>query len=557
MSRVDVYQGDSREILRVIADCSVDAVVTDPPYALVSIGKRFGADNAAPAKSDGPTGVYARASAGFMGRQWDTGETAFAVEFWGEVHRVLKPGGFVVAFSGTRTYHRLACAIEDAGFEIRDMISWLYGSGFPKSKDVAASIDSIDADDERRARALMFTAWMRSTGLGVDQINGLTGTVMASHYLSEKSQPSIPTLDLFDRLRPFLPAVPAWVEELVLQRTVESQNMKAREVVGQHDQSAQAALWREKFQGGEAAAPGLITRAYSPEAQAFEGWGTALKPACEPCVLARKGLEGTLGRNVLAYGVGGLNIDACRVGTDGGTVFAGLRQGSEHGSASTYGDGLNGKLATAVKGLGRWPANVVHDGSDEVVHAFPFSESPPPRLTKRSPDGDGRLGYGAFGGQPEVVIGPGDSGSAARFFYSAKADTEDRLGSEHPTVKPVDLMAWLVRLTCPRGGVVLDPFAGSGTTGLAAMREGCDAILIEREADHADDIRRRIAWARGEAGLTRQEILRHDLAKDPAKAEGADLPLFGDPVAAPTGGGRPDNTATSLETARGPEVVHE
>ncbi len=133
--KVELWKGDCRDVLRAIPDNSIDSVVTDPPYALVSIVKRFGSENAAPAKSNGPTGAYARASKGFMGKKWDTGETAFAVEFWAEVFRVLKPGGHVVAFSGTRTYHRMACAIEDAGFEIRDQIQWIYGSGFAKSRD--------------------------------------------------------------------------------------------------------------------------------------------------------------------------------------------------------------------------------------------------------------------------------------------------------------------------------------------------------------------------------------------------------------------------------------
>lgn len=451
MSRVDVYQGDSREILKVLPDNSVDAVVCDPPYALVSIGQRYGEDGAAPTGHE----VYARATAGFMGRRWDTGETAFAVEFWAEVLRVLKPGGHVVAFSATRTYHRLACAIEDAGFEIRDMLAWLYGSGFPKSADIERSVAVYLCDRPGR------------------------------HYPNNLPKDALP---------------------------------------GDH----------------------ICARC--AESEAVDGLGSALKPGLEPVVFARKPLIGSLARNVLAHGVGGLNIDGCRIGDDGGHRFVGLREGADHASVSSYGDGLNGKITEAVKGLGRWPANVLHDGSDEVLGAFPAS--------------DGQRGA-VSGLEPSTATGDvwnprqrvasemrGDSGSAARFFYSAKADTEDRLGSDHPTVKPVDVMAWLVRLVCPPGGVVLDPFAGSGTTGLAAMREGCDAILIEREPDHADDIRRRIAWARGEGSLTRQEILRRKLAKEPALASGAGTPLFGGDPGAPKvlGGGRPGSSAASLRT---------
>lgn len=162
-----IYQGDNRDVLRGMADASVDSVVTDPPYALVSIGKRYGKPDSAPTKHE----VYARASAGFMGKDWDTGETAFAAKFWAEVLRVLKPGGHVLAFSGTRTYHRMVVAIEDAGFEIRDQVGWAYGSGFPKSHDVSKGIDKLDAAEIRRERQLRFTAWMRATGLTASRLN--------------------------------------------------------------------------------------------------------------------------------------------------------------------------------------------------------------------------------------------------------------------------------------------------------------------------------------------------------------------------------------------------
>ncbi len=565
MSKVDVYQGDSREILRVLPDASVDAVVTDPPYALVSIVQRYGSADAKPTTAD----VYARSTAGFMGRRWDTGETAFAVEFWREVYRVLKPGGHIVAASGTRTYHRLACAIEDAGFEIRDaitdlisrdaqvqafadslspaqeslfakllhespfggMLAWIYGSGFPKSRDVAKAIDGIDAEEARRARALMFTAWMRSTGLPAEQINFLTGTVMASHYLSERSQPAIPTADLFDHLRPYLPPVPAWVEQMVAERTIESENLKARKVVGRHDQGSAARAWDAKFAGSAMTEAGAITQALTEDALKWDGWGTALKPALEPFVLARKPLDGTVAANVLKHGVGALNIDGCRV-EGGKSVLASPRRNATGGDAGgVYGrlEPPRGDTAGWDPTAGRWPANVIHDGSDEVLNAFPDVAGQKAPVTGLEPS----AATGSVWNPRARTASPtprADGGTAGRFFYSAKADTEDRLGSEHPTVKPVDLMAWLVRLVCPAGGVVLDPFAGSGTTGLAAMREGCDAILIEREDDHADDIRRRIAWARGDGGLTSQEVLRHKLAKDPAAAGGAGLPLFGEAV---------------------------
>lgn len=348
--KVRLANADSRDALKHLADNSIDAVVTDPPYALVSIVKRFGKNGSAPAKGND---AYARASAGFMGQTWDTGETAFAVEFWAEVMRVLKPGGHVVAASGTRTYHRLAVAIEDAGFEIRDMVSWLYGTGFPKSHN------------------------------------------------------------------------------------------------------------------------------------AGDGWGTALKPACEPWVLARKPLIGTVAANVLAHGTGALNIDGCRI--DGVPWKAHTATGL--GSKKFFSEGEATEIEKSPHEGGRWPANVIHDGSDEVVEGFPSSAGSGKARTLNRGDRDGE-GWGM--GPAEGNLRDAGSGSAARFFYSAKASKADRAGSKHPTVKPISLMRYLCRLVTPPGGVILDPFAGTGTTGQAAYLEGFEAVLIEREPEFADDIRRRL-----------------------------------------------------------------
>lgn len=368
---VTVHHGDSRDVLKSLADASIDSVVCDPPYALVSIGKRFGAEGAAAAQV-GKTGAYARASAGFMGQRWDTGETAFDPAFWAEVLRVMKPGGHLIAFSGTRTYHRLVCAIEDAGFEIRDQIGWLFGSGFPKS----------------------------------------------------------------------------------------------------HNQSGE-----------------------------WEGWGSALKPAWEPIVLARKPLIGTIAANLEAHGTGALNIDASRI--------AGESTARQNRAEMGYHGGNIADEYVTGSDKGRWPANVIHDGSEEVVGAFPESDgSGPPRTLKRNPGHrDGDWGMNAASGDEAVLRGAG-SGSAARFFYSAKADAADRCGSKHPTVKPIDLMAYLCRLVTRPGGTVLDPFAGSGSTGMACLREGFDCILIEREEQYVADIHRRLAHV-----------------------EGADLPLFSENAA--------------------------
>ena len=370
--RVTLFHGDSREVLWNMDDESVHSVVCDPPYALVSIVKRFGKQGAKPTL-DGD--VYSRASAGFMGQAWDTGETAFDPDFWREVMRVLKPGGHIIASSGTRTYHRLASAIEDAGFEIRDMVSWLYGSGFPKSHDVSKGIDRE---------------------LGCDQ------------------------------------------------------------------------------------------------SSAWQGWGTALKPACEPCVVARKPLFGSVANNVLEHGTGALNIDACRI--EGGA--GGERKGEDsalrryqHAGATDFA-ALPGPRGGSAKG--RWPANVIHDGSDEVVAAFPDAPGAQGIVSGNEPSPVFGRVYGEMNKRAGAAVPRGDCGSAARFFYSAKADATDRMGSSHPTVKPVDLMRYFCRLVTPPGGVVLDPFAGTGTTGQAAVMEGFSAILVEREAHYCDDIRARM-----------------------------------------------------------------
>lgn len=296
---VSIYHGDCLEVLQKLEAGGVDAVITDPPYGL-----------------------------SFMGKKWDYDVPA--VEVWAECLRVLKPGGHLLAFAGTRTQHRMAARIEDAGFEIRDVIAWIYGSGFPKSR-----------------------------------------------------------------------------------------NLK-----------------------GE-----------------FEGWGTALKPALEPITVARKPLDGTVAENVHQHGTGALNIDECRVGTESR----------------------------------RWPANVIHDGSDEVLAQFPTA---PGQLAKASTNNTKRAGqnvYGVMAKGSSAADPRSDSGSAARFFYCAKAKKTDRGNdNDHPTVKPVALMQYLCRLVTPPGGVVLDPFMGSGSTGKAARLEGFRFIGIEREAEYVAISRARI-----------------------------------------------------------------
>jgi hypothetical protein len=308
-----LYHGDNRQILPTLAENSVDAIVTDPPYEL-----------------------------GFMGKSWDASGVAFDPATWREALRVLKPGGHLIAFSGSRTYHRMAVAIEDAGFEIRDQIMWIYGSGFPKSHNISKGLDKA-AGAEREI-------------LGIAR---LQPDIRGNNYAQ-----------------------------------------------GQREY------------GGDTV-PQYITKPATDEAKQWEGWGTALKPAHEPMVLARKPLVGTVAANVLTYGTGGLNIDGARVGK---TVETWPKSRSfPYGQDRTYGSKDAPTELTQEAPAGRWPANVIHDGSDEVVALFPDRKGAVNKSTGESYWFSERKGKSA-----ETQNGYGDSGSAARFFYCAKASKRDR-----------------------------------------------------------------------------------------------------------------------------------
>ena len=397
---------------------SIDSIVTDPPYEL-----------------------------GFMGKSWDSSGIAFNVEVWQEALRVLKPGGHLIAFSGSRTYHRMAVAIEDAGFEIRDQIMWVYGSGFPKSHDVSKGID-------KQAGA---------------------------------------------------------------EREVVGEKITGRALGGSN--------WKDGDAGGQEFV--LITAPATPAAKQWQGWGTALKPAHEPMVLARKPLIGTVANNVLTFGVGGLNIDGGRVGRAEGDDSSAGNRTATFGTQDTEsgGDGSGGWEQNTA---GRFPANFIHDGSDEVVALFPDSKS---TSGKKQPNNTNNEVYsGTWDAQPDKIGGFDDSGSAARFFYCAKASKKDRneglegfevrrssgygydhgLGNagegmfkdrnpikanHHPTVKPTTLMQYLVRLVTPPNGIVLDPFLGSGSTGKAAMYEGFNFVGIELTPEYLPIAKARILFA--------------------------------------------------------------
>ena len=405
MKTFEIKNADCREVMRSLPENSIDSIVTDPPYGLE-----------------------------FMGKGWDRGVPG--IEFWTEALRVLKPGGHLLAFGGTRTFHRLTVAIEDSGFEIRDCLGWIYGSGFPKSHNISKAIE----------------AKIITGGSNPRQIRKIE---MGKNYKPHK-----------------------------LSGTKDFGISRGGGFGADLDRDLTESLPIE-----------------NPEAAEWSGWGTALKPAWEPIILARKPLAGTVAQNVLEFRTGGLNIDAARVGE--------------------------------TEGLGRWPANILHDGSEEAIGIFPETTSgilKPSHFSKASEanclngSNQARHPRGEFGG---------DSGSAARFFYCAKASKADRnegleefqigqttgggggignyakdvnsasgkFGSEkdparniHPTVKPSALMQYLCRLVTAPGGLILDPFAGSGSTGKAAIAEGFRFLGAELDPAYAE-----IARARCEA----------------------------------------------------------
>jgi site-specific DNA-methyltransferase (adenine-specific) len=418
-----IYTGDCLERLKLLPDNSIDSIVTDPPYGI-----------------------------SFMGKKWDYNIPT--IEIWKECLRVLKPGGHLLSFGGTRTFHRICCSIEDAGFEIRDTIMWVYGSGFPKSHNVA---------------------------LAVDKLNGYP-----------------------DRGR----AIPAASTHFPSGRYAEGEEKLTSNPVEEYEAKSEASI-------------------------PWEGWGTQLKPAYEPIIVARKPLEGTVAQNVLKYGTGGINIDSCRV--TGEEVRTHSKSSEAAKGKGIYG-GYKGVDTHQTDGqkLGRFPANIIHDGSPEVLEHFPGNAGGGHwAKTKVS-------GYGKFGGGKSTYNGPGEKdgfGSAARFFYCAKASRNERdfglegkknsirgrdagqdrldvphktrttpIGNPHPTVKPLELICYLARLVTPPNGIVLDPFVGSGTTAIAALLEGFRYIGIEREREYAAIARKRIrAWKGGTPSSRRSQ----------------------------------------------------
>ena len=446
--RHELRVGDCRELMAELDADTFSAILTDPPYGL-----------------------------DFMGKGWDHGVPG--VEFWQEALRVAKPGAPLIAFGGTRTYHRLAVAIEDAGFEIRDCLTWLYGSGFPKSLDISKAIDR-----QRFARdeVLEVTAWVASArdaaGLknsDIDDAFGFCG--MAGHWTSKLSQPAVPTVDQVPKLLGLLKVTdpPPRVLELLIElngpKGEPGPNWWKREVVGSKRMPDStkctpgfAGKTHSPTYSGETRQVD-ITEPATPAAQVWNGWGTALKPAWEPALLAMKPTVGTFAENAEKSGVAGLNIDGARIGE-------------------------------ADSPESRWPANVALDSDaaaelDEQTGTLHSGANP----TRRGAD-KFRTVFGDFKGATDCDAPRGaDSGGASRFFYTAKASTVDRGGefNQHPTVKPTALMEWLARLTLtPTGGTVLEPFAGSGTTIVACERVGRPCVAMEQDTGHAAIILERL-----------------------------------------------------------------
>jgi DNA modification methylase len=460
---VTLYCGDCRDVLPTLAQDSFDAIVCDPPYGL-----------------------------GFMGKAWDHGVPG--VPFWTEAFRVAKPGAHLVAFGGTRTYHRLTCAIEEAGFEIRDCLMWLYGSGFPKSLDVSKAIDKA---------------------AGAERV-----------ITKPKTRP--------DGRR--------------------AMDARANGYPGSHE------AWQRPWKNDASAVirQAMNTAPATDAARQWAGRGTALKPAWEPIILARKPLAGTVAATVQQFGTGAINVDVCRIA---GVPPSVPQPAFNSPTGRTYGmktgEGRNGEMSHAS---GRWPANLLLDAESAAALDAQTGEQKSGVAVNRNRDGSDNKNpngnaYGTYKNMAGADVGYGDSGGgASRFFYTAKADAEDRNdGCEaldkrsagdvtdrkdgtaglqspragagrtsgnrntHPTVKPTDLMRWLVRLVTPPGGVVLDPFMGSGSTGRGAVLEGARFVGIELTEEYLPIARARIQAA--------QRVQRLPFATDDRQAPAIVAPL--------------------------------
>lgn len=421
-----VHEGDCVALANDGREHVFDAIVCDPPYELTSIVKRFGKNGSAPAKF-GSDGRFTRLSGGFMGQKWDSTGVSFDPATWAALLRVAKPGAHLIAFGGTRTFHRLMVAIEDGGWDVRECLMWLYGTGFPKSHDVSKGIDA------------MFGAEREVVGTRTSAF----GTATPGGVWNERFGDGGPGL---------------WV------------GSDPKEVA---------------LRGG----------AVSDEAKRWEGWGTALKPAWEPIVLARAPLsEPTIAANVLKWGTGAINIEATRIGTTREVPASLSKNKTPNGIFGEYGGGHPKELNPNV---GRWPANVVLDEIAAARLDVEVGERHSSGVYNAQDHGYVPNGIG-FGGKGTPATMYADKGGPSRFFYTAKASASERALADgtrhnHPTTKPVSLMRWLVRLVTPPNGIVLDPFAGSGSTGVAVLQEGFRFVGIDLTPEYAKIARKRLA----------------------------------------------------------------
>jgi DNA modification methylase len=619
--KVILLCGDCREQIALLEDNSIDSVVTDPPYSLVSIVKRFGSENAAPAQF-GADGRYVRASAGFMGKQWDTGEVAFDPAFWAEVLRVLKPGAHLIAMGGDRTFHRLACAIEDAGFEIRATVAWVFGSGFPKNHDVSKRMREYFSEDDvcscghRGLQTVQdFPVDYSSCRHPDDELPHLLEDIgqnafpsqgdvrVHSHGDQRKDDQAQERANTFAESKTGRPSSadcfsPAGHQSANSQSNDSMQFDKPASTSFDESMAARKTELRKLHTqrldddlGSSTCNVNLPRCGQCGKFVVIDGLGTALKPAMELCCLARKPLsEKTVAANVLRWGTGAINIDGCRIPGVKPQVTRGINS-----NATSFNVARERQLS-GDPNEGRWPANIIHDGSEEVLAAFPdagvssgggmkdFSKSKlfqgetsknatdscgfgdsgsAARFFKQVEPDNGRDGEASAErrytdkGSTNFAALPGarrDVVSPSRLFYSSKADADDRLGSSHPTVKPLDLIQYLVRLITPPGGLCLDPFAGTGTLGEAAYREGFKAILIEREAEYQADIRRRMALVMAGPDERMRESVKHKMNGKPRD----DGPLFGGTDMDDRGGaGRFTESSRTKNMTDGTEVVNE
>lgn len=482
-----LYQGNMLDMLEVIEPETIDSVICDPPYEL-----------------------------NFMGKGWDNSGIAFQPSTWQKCYEVLKPGGYLLAFGGSRTFHRIACAIEDAGFEIRDTIMWLYGSGFPKSMDISKQIDKNNAKSRKVTNEFKnyLNEKRKEKGYSLADINRLmevatTGGGFASSLMGEKETLILPTKENYNKLKKILDLDNRYDEMVEIYEA-------EREVIGTKTklESYQYKNNNVYVTNGDKEKVNIdITIPSTDLAKKWQGWGTALKPSFEPIIVARKPFKGSLVDNVIEYGVGGINIDECRVEPTGEDI--GRNNTGAKNSPLNSKDGWNNNsmigLDTTGRYEGRFPANTIltYDETDfsEVCGGFPNTKSnggkmSMPKMNSKS-DGINIYNFGKHNAErlEYDYIAPSDSGSASRYFYCAKASKKDRdegldtfneekvndgrntpidnafqrgetlRKNTHPTVKPTDLMQYLVRLVTPNNGIVLDPFNGSGSTGKAVMYE--------------------------------------------------------------------------------------